>query len=40
MVKLVAGRQVFAQALSRKIERCSGLADLLQEQTQKSRELV
>jgi exodeoxyribonuclease V alpha subunit len=35
MVKLVAGRQVFAQALSRKIERCSGLADLLQEQTQK-----
>lgn len=40
MVKLVAERQVFARALSRKIERCSGLADLLQEQGQKSRGLV
>jgi exodeoxyribonuclease V alpha subunit len=35
MVNLAAGRQVFGQALSRKNKRCSGLADLLREQTQK-----
>ncbi len=40
VVKLAAGRQVFAQALSRKIERCSGLADLLQEQPRKYRKSV
>jgi exodeoxyribonuclease V alpha subunit len=35
-VKLVAGKQVFEQALSRNIERFSGLADLLKEQPQQS----
>lgn len=36
-VEIVAGKQLLKQALSRNIERVSGLADLLEEQLVKKR---
>jgi exodeoxyribonuclease V alpha subunit len=39
-VKLVAEKQVFEQALSRNIERFSGLADRLKEQSQQSQQSI